>query len=170
MKKKKKTTNLPKLRKNDLPVGITVDKIAESLKENAGLISYSAQKLGLPLDVLKYHIKKSKYLRSILFDIRDSNIDIVENEVMNRIKDKKDPILMMFYLKCMGKDRGWVEKSEKAGDRPDRPIHIKIMPVAGLNMPDMPRKAGRPPNKATYAETKVLTSGDDDFIDAEVID
>jgi hypothetical protein len=44
-------------------------------------------------------------------DITEFVIDHVEDKLMNRI-DRGDTTAMIFWLKCRGKKRGWIEKTE----------------------------------------------------------
>lgn len=106
------------------------DVIEDALRKCDGLVSFAAEELKCPVDVLRGYIKKSKRLREALFTIRERNIDLVEGELMKRIVEKKDPILMMFYLKNMGVHRGWTNEKAKAGSSLDKPIYIKIQPAS----------------------------------------
>lgn len=155
---KEKKKSLPK---PALPTFSNEDVIA-ALKSSSGLISFAAEKLQVPVDYLKNQIKKSKTLRDSLFEVRETNIDIVENEVMQRILEKKDSILMMFYLKNMGAHRGWNNERMKAGSSSDKPIYIKIQPVGFI-----PEKGKKLPE--VKISPKVEALDDPDIIDVQEI-
>ena len=158
------------------------DDIAKALWNTGGLLKHTAAELGCELSILKGQIKKSKQLRDLLFTIRETCLDEVEDVLFKRITGDGDMgkikdgsgILTMFYLKCLGKHRGWIDRPEKAGGSANKPVYIKILPV-GVDAEE-PRKAGRP--KKMYAEIKVLPEDTrtqeekdlEEIIDAEVLD
>jgi uncharacterized protein Yka (UPF0111/DUF47 family) len=129
----------------------TQDEIAKALWATGGLLKHASQQLNCSLEELKKTIKNSKQLRTLLFTIRESCIDDVESTLMKRITGEGDiskikdnsGILTMFYLKCLGKHRGWVDKIDKAGESSKKPLYIKIMPVgieAGKSKGGRPKK------------------------------
>jgi len=150
----------------------TNDQIAEALKESSGLISYAARNLNQPVEVLKKAVRKNKYLRNLMIELRESAIDLAEDTLMWRMREKKDAIVAMFVLKCIGKNRGWIDKPEKAGESLDKPVYIKILPA---NVGDVPKKrgAGRP-KKAEYppmvAIAPAVNESEEAILDAEVLD
>lgn len=107
------------------------EEVEASLKKNTGLLSYTAKDLEIPLEVLKKIIKKNKNLRNLLFDLRETITDIAEETLLYRMMEKKDGIIAMFVAKCLGKNRGWVEKPDKAGSSAQKPVFIRILPVDG---------------------------------------
>lgn len=163
----------------------TPDEIERALIASNGLITYAAEKLKCPVDVIKKQIKRYKGLRDVLMNLRDAFLDAAEDTMIYRITEKRDLIASMFVLKTIGKHRGWVEKVEKAGDSVNNPVFIKILPVDGVgHINTDKKKRGRP--KALIAEAKVLPPVADtkftdkekalvdgkvkDFIDAEIIE
>jgi len=172
------------------PVIPSNDEVITALWHTGGLIKYAAAELKCDIDVLKNVIKKSKQLRNILFTIRETCLDEVEQTLYNRItgfnketgqgdmtkiKDSSG-ILTMFYLKCLGKHRGWVDKPDKAGESEKKPIFIRILPVGTGNEIEEKKQRGRP--KKIYAEAKVLPTSSltkeeeelEDVIEGEVLD
>jgi len=150
----------------------TNDQIAEALKESSGLISYAANKLKVPVEVLKKQVRRNKYLRNLLLELRESAIDLAEDTLMWRMREKRDAIVAMFVLKCIGKQRGWVDKPEKAGESLDKPVYIKILPVGG-EVPTNGKKGVGRPRKATYPVMEAIAPAvetDESIIDAEILD
>ena len=159
-----------------LPVLVQED-VEKALRGSGGLINYAAKELNFPVEELKKQIARSRYLRNLLIELREYATDIAEQTLMWRIMEKKDLIATMFYLKCQGKDRGWVDRPDKAGDTANKPIYIRILPVDADG--NIAKKAGRP--KKNFAEIKigetqkaisgaVLPEKAEDIIDAEVLD
>jgi len=150
----------------------TNDQIAEALKESSGLISYAANKLKVPVEVLKKQVRRNKYLRNLLLELRESAIDLAEDTLMWRMREKRDAIVAMFVLKCIGKQRGWVDKPEKAGESLDKPVYIKILPVGGEAPTNGKKGVGRP-RKATYPVMEAIAPAvetDESNIDAKILD
>ena len=159
----------------------TFDEVAKALWSTGGILKHSSVQLGCSIDDLKEVIKKSKKLRELLFTIRETCLDEVERTLYSRITGDGDlakikdgsGILTMFYLKCLGKHRGWIDRPDKAGESSKKPIYIKILPVGGEVEE---KKIGRP--KKLYAEAKVLPSPSqtqeeadlEDIIEGEVLD
>ena len=145
----------------------TNDQIAEALKESSGLISYAAKQLNVPIEVLKKQVRRNKFLRNLMLELRESAVDLAEDTLMWRMREKKDGIVAMFVLKCIGKQRGWVDKPDKAGESLDKPVYIKILPVSDS---DNGRRGVGRPKKATYPVLEALAPAVDDVVDVEVLD
>jgi len=149
----------------------TVQEIEKALMESSGLISFTAKKLSVPIDTLKNVIKKSKFLRELLMDIRESVIDEAEDSLLQRIRTKQDLIASMFLLKSLGKHRGWIDRPEKAGASAEKPIFIRILPVG---MGDANPKGGRPAKindvkQVVKENRKALKEATEEILDAEIL-
>lgn len=151
----------------------TIEEVESALKKHSGLISYTAKELQCPTEIVKKIIKKNKGLRNLLFDLRETIVDIAEDTLLYRMREKQDGIIAMFVAKCLGKQRGWIERPEKAGGSSQKPLYIRILPVDGeIKSPGRPKKM--------FAEVKVgealpapKTKEEKDLqeiIDAEVLD
>lgn len=147
----------------------TYEEVESSLKKNTGILSYTAKDLQIPLEILKKIIKKNKNLRNLLFDLRETIVDIAEQTLLSRMINKEDAIAAMFVLKCIGKGRGWVEKPDKAGSSSQKPIFIRILPVGEGNKGKKLKaeiKVGAALPAATTKEEKAV----EEIIDAEILD
>ena len=91
--------------------------IIKALKATAGMVTYAAQKLDCNYSTLYGWIKKSSELQKALQAIKESHIDLAETKLLQNVKDG-DPGSIFFMLKCLGKNRGYVEKQqiEMSGD------------------------------------------------------
>jgi hypothetical protein len=84
----------------------------------------------MPRTSLSRRISGSSALKDKLGDIRESNIDIAESKLMELI-GKGQPSAIIFFLKCLGKDRGYVERVETTGkDGADLVLPIVAPPRA----------------------------------------
>jgi|GEM_PF-1248848 len=155
----------------------TQDEIEAAIRLTGGWLSKTAKELGMPVEKVKAAIKRNKRLKEVLFETKEHLLDLVEDTLFERIIEKKDVLGAMFWLKCQGQHRGWIDKPKNGGSA-DKPIHIKITPV---ELPKGERRIGRP--KKIYTEVKVLPASQskdeilesrlanqDEVIEGEIID
>jgi predicted transcriptional regulator len=108
---------------NDPIIGVYKQSvIAAELRRHKGAVSSTAKALDITKATLEKYIMKSKVLKSIVCEIVETEIDEVESELMTQVR-KGNMTAILFYLKCKGKDRGWVEKNELTVDV--KPITFK---------------------------------------------
>jgi hypothetical protein len=155
---KKKTVKEKEIKVVNVPaiINYTTQQVEDAIIKTEGYLTSTAKELGCPVERLKKMIKDSKRLKDILFEVKESCLDRAELELMNLVKngshDKSKLLAIMFYLKCQGKGRGWIDRPEgKAGNSADKPLYIKIMPLGAI---DEVKKAGRP--KKAFGELKIL--------------
>lgn len=85
--------------------------IEKALRETKGLLTVAAKRVGCSYNTLKSYINKYKTLQSALHEINENRLDFTESKLLKKI-DNDDLTAIIFYLKCKGKSRGYVEKSE----------------------------------------------------------
>lgn len=78
-----------------------------------GNISEVARKAGMQRMTAYKLLRENPELQEALEDERESRVDWVEEQLIDRIRNK-DTVAMIFFLKCQGKHRGWVERQEHA--------------------------------------------------------
>lgn len=111
-------------------VAVRDETIIEALEATGGLILHAAKLVKMPRTSLSRRISGSSALKDKLGDIRESNIDIAESKLMELI-GKGQPSAIIFFLKCLGKDRGYVERVETTGkDGADLVLPIVAPPRA----------------------------------------
>ena len=98
------------------------DKIIAALQATAGMVTYAAKKLDCDYSTLYGWLRNSEVLRDALTAVKESHIDLAETILLSNVKEGKEASVF-FLLKCLGKNRGFIEKSqiEHSGD-----IEIKI--------------------------------------------
>lgn len=91
--------------------------IIAALKATAGMVTYAAKKLDCDYTTLYGWIRRSSQLQKALQAIKESHIDLAETKLLQNVKDG-DPGSIFFMLKCLGKNRGYIEKQqiEHSGD------------------------------------------------------
>ena len=89
----------------------TVEEIQKSLIKNRGFTTYTANDLGCALSTLERYIKESPGLEETLREARESRIDFAEGKLLSNMKDG-DTTALIFFLKTIGKKRGYNEKPD----------------------------------------------------------
>jgi hypothetical protein len=92
----------------------TDQQIIEALRGSMGIVTQSAYKMRMQRTYLHKRIRDSTGLKAALEDIREENLDLAESKLYEMIQ-KGDKIAIIFYLKCLGKSRGYVERQEVTG-------------------------------------------------------
>ena len=90
-----------------LPVGT----IENALKSAAGNVSYAARELGVSRSTLYRRINESPTLQQSLVDSREELVDIAESALKNEVLNGNITAII-FTLKTLGKDRGYVERTQ----------------------------------------------------------
>ena len=89
---------------------IKKEQLQTSLINKAGLISYVAQGLGVSRTNV-YKAIKRYHLEDVLDEARETTMDLAESQLFNAIRDG-DMQSVFFYLKTVGRKRGYSEKTE----------------------------------------------------------
>jgi len=163
----------------------SLQEIEQALIKSNGLITYAAQELKCPIDVVKKAIRKFKTLRTLVMQLREVMLDAAEDTLLYRVTEKRDIIATMFLLKTIGKRRGWIEGPERSGETASKPVYIKLLPV-GTDYTEGKGKKGKKQQaitamvpaltpgkgdiKFTKDERELVTCGLDDFIDGECVE
>ena len=98
------------------------------------MVAHAAKVLGQGRETLVARIKRSDHLTKVLADIRYTNLDFAESKLME-LMAKGTPSAIIFYLKCQGKERGYVERVESTGkDGKDLNVLPIISPPRATSM------------------------------------
>lgn len=84
----------------------------QALRENCGLVTHAckAAKIGRQTHYDWMH-NDEEYAQQVA-ELKDFVLDIVEESSIRMIKEGKTPAMNIFYLKTLGKSRGFIEKQE----------------------------------------------------------
>jgi hypothetical protein len=83
----------------------------EVISKNGGIVTLVAKACGVgPSCVTKWR-KKSSKVEEMFRAVREMNLDLAESKVLQAIQAGRTAECL-FYLKCMGKSRGWIERQE----------------------------------------------------------
>ena len=92
----------------------TVQQIAEALRESAGIRSAAARKLGCSPSTITNYVERHPDLSKTEADIVESNLDKAETQLLEAIASG-NLTAIIFYLKCKGKHRGYMEGTQIEG-------------------------------------------------------
>ena len=92
----------------------TATQIAEALTKANGIISTAARIVGCDRSTVHNYINKSPSVKKALEDAREATTDEVESELLKRIREG-DTTAIIFYLKTVGRNRGYAERQEVTG-------------------------------------------------------
>ncbi len=90
-------------------MALTVKQIERALRLNGGFISQAAKSLNVTYHAIYDRIQKCPKLRRSYEEIRESNLDLAESKLLDKVK-KGDLGAICFFLKCQGKKRGYIER------------------------------------------------------------
>lgn len=93
---------------------ITDAQIKAALQEHRGLAKNAAHALGMARSTLYVRLNRDPALKKALRSIREEALDFAESKLFELI-EKGQPSAIIFFLKCQGKERGYVERVETAG-------------------------------------------------------
>jgi hypothetical protein len=110
-------------------------QILQALEDANGLVTAAARRLGCTRRCIVNYFKRYPDLKVALSDIRDSYVDLAEGSLLEQIKDR-NTAATIFLLRCLGKDRGWVED-------PKVQLHAHVEAGSGTWMEIMERVLAR---------------------------
>ena len=110
----------------------TVAQCAEAIRNAGGFITVAAKQLGMSHPALSKRVKNSEALQQVLNETKEQYLDLAESQLVEAVKDRESWAIC-FYLKCKGKDRGYVEKQQIDNTSSDGsmslPNRIEIVPA-----------------------------------------
>ena len=86
--------------------------LAKALREAGGWISAAAKAVGMKPSAVSMRIARNPALKEVVDDVRETQLDMVENALMLNIQENRDQRAIEFYLKCRGRARGWIEQTQ----------------------------------------------------------
>ena len=100
------------------PNGHTAEEVANAIRDANGMVSAAARKLSVDRTTVYRYINKYVTVKNALDEARDSLLDMTEAQLFKAIK-AGNVTAIMFTLKTIGKDRGYVERSQHEVSGPD---------------------------------------------------
>lgn len=95
------------------PIKLTGKKLIvyDAMIKSLGNVTQSCKKAGIDRTTYYYWLDTDKEFKKAMKDLGEYQLDFYETALNSLIQDK-NPIAVIFALKCKGKERGWIEKNE----------------------------------------------------------
>lgn len=115
-------------RKKTIEKGIDLSMMETAIRTCNGLVTKAARMLGVPIPTLQHYIRKHTTLRDALFETRSEVVDEAEESLRELVR-AKNLTAVIFTLKCLAQDRGYVDAVQKDVHK-SAPIVINLMPAS----------------------------------------
>lgn len=93
---------------------LTKSQIIKALQQSGGFISQAAKMLNVTRSAVYGRISSDPDIKAAHDEIQESYLDFSESKLLELVKEGNLGAIC-FYLKCRGKSRGYVERSEVTG-------------------------------------------------------
>lgn len=103
----------------DNPERYTPEQVAQALLDAHGFTSHAARRLGCCPNTIRKYLEKYPEVREARREARESMTDLAEAALYRAVTDGQ-AWAICFYLKCLAKQRGYVERVEIDADPEDR--------------------------------------------------
>ena len=87
------------------------EAMLDAMEKNLGIVTDSCRQIGISRDTHYRWLKEDKEYKRAIKDIENVALDFVESALLQQIK-KGNPLSTMFYMKCKGKKRGYIEQQD----------------------------------------------------------
>lgn len=88
---------------------VTIDQCEQALRASGGFITHAAAKLGVATSTLSERVSKSERLKRVVAETKAEHLDLAESKLIEAMK-AGEAWAVCFYLKCQGKERGYIER------------------------------------------------------------
>lgn len=102
------------IKKEQKRTEITKDVLLQHMEQNMGNVTLACHFGKCSRSTFYRYYKSDDDFKLAVDEIQEIAIDIAESEMWKLIKDGNVPTIL-FYLKCKGKSRGYVERQEITG-------------------------------------------------------
>ncbi len=92
----------------------TVEDMALALDACNGFVSVAARSLKCSPKTVRNYLAKYEELQAVREEARERWKDVAESQLMRKVRDG-NLTAVIFTLKCIAKDRGYVERTETTG-------------------------------------------------------
>ncbi|MBU1065372.1 helix-turn-helix domain-containing protein [bacterium] len=111
----------------------SVEQVVVAIEKAHGIKSQAARLLGCNRQTITNYIDRHEVIKAAFEDAKESFVDMAESKLFENI-EKGDVTSIIFCLKTLGKDRGYLESAKiSATIRPTGWESIKIFDIEGLN-------------------------------------
>jgi hypothetical protein len=116
------------------------EALHQAIKGSGGIIGVIAKKAGVCRESIYRWRKESKQLEQWIQEEREGVLDLAEVKLIKLI-EKEDGPSVRFYLQTMGKNRGYVKRTELEGEIETKGQVVVFIPDNGRSPDDAPAPA-----------------------------
>jgi len=91
----------------------TATRIIAAIHESQGLLTLASKRAGVSYRTINRYVAEFPTVKEAAQQAREQMLDFAESKLFQKIRDG-DNTCIIFYLKCQGKHRGYVERQEFA--------------------------------------------------------
>ena len=91
--------------------GHTAEEVIQAIEDAHGILTVAASKLGISRVTIWRYCKRYPTIQLAYETERDKWIDMAEGQLMKAVQKGSIPAIM-FFLKTVGRNRGYVERQE----------------------------------------------------------
>jgi DNA-binding Xre family transcriptional regulator len=88
---------------------VKLSQYEEAIRKSGGFLTHAAKMLGVSVQAVHQRIKSSERLQKVYTETKEQYLDLAESKLIQKIK-ADDLGAICFFLKCQGKDRGYIER------------------------------------------------------------
>ena len=98
--------------------------LLEALEKSLGIVTTACKSVGISRQTFYNYYNLDPEFKTKVDELETIALDFAESQLHKRMKEGSDTAII-FYLKCKGKNRGYIEKLELSSDK-DSPLKIEI--------------------------------------------
>ncbi len=130
----------------------SIAQIATALKDNKGFRTAAARQLGCATTTVTTYINRHKKLQALAHELREEMLDFAESKLLENISNGCRSSIF-FFLKCQGKDRGYIERTEFAGVE-GAPFVVAHFPVKAATAEEWTKMCPSPSSPKSNGDRK----------------
>lgn len=88
----------------------TKQRMLLALEQNLGIVTNACKAIGISRPMHYKWLKEDPEYRKAVKDMENAALDFAESQLFQQIA-KNNPLSTIFYLKCKGKKRGYIEQN-----------------------------------------------------------
>jgi len=89
----------------------TAARIIKAILECNGLLTIAAKRANVGVTTIYRYVNEYPSVKQASIEAKESMLDFAEGKLYSKIK-AGDNVAILFYLKCQGKARGYIERTE----------------------------------------------------------
>lgn len=118
------------------PQKFTPEEVAQALRNHYGILYHAALELGCDRKTVQRYVERYAQLREETHQQQERRLDVGENSLMGAVIDR-EPWAVALLLKTKGKERGYVERTERDISQTTTVVHEHRHRLEALSIDDL---------------------------------